>query len=128
MGLTKAEAQAMVARQKAELEGVLLVTVHHVEGRPAMKYLGVVSSEVVLGTGLASELGAGLADLFGKRAGRFQTKLEESKDVALNELREKAHSAGGNAILGLDLDYSVLGGNLLMVVANGTVVQLGPEK
>jgi uncharacterized protein YbjQ (UPF0145 family) len=122
----KPEARALDAKLQKELGAILLVTTPAIEGARVIQYLGVVSAEVVLGTGLLSELGADLADFFGGRASEFQNKLAEAKEAAMNELRKKAHAVGGNTVLGVDLDYSVIKSNMLMVVANGTAVKLAP--
>ena len=109
-----------------ELAEIIMVTTPTIEGRRISKYLEIVSSEVVLGTGFLSELNADIADMFGARADMFQGKLQEAKTTAMTELRMKAHELQANAIVGVDLDYAVIGKNMLMVVANGTAVILEP--
>lgn len=103
---------------------IIMVSTPSLENYTVTEYLGIVSSEVVLGTGLLSELGAGIADMFGTRSTKFQNKLKDAKSVAMNELRKRAHELHANAILSVDLDYSVLESNILMVVANGTAVKV----
>jgi uncharacterized protein YbjQ (UPF0145 family) len=110
------------------LAQILVISTPSVEGRKVARYLGLVSAEVVLGTGFLSELGAGLADLLGARADEFQGKLKQAKDAAMRELKLRALELEADAILGVDLDYSVLGHNMLMVVANGTAVRLAPPQ
>ena len=45
-------------------------------------------------------------------------------EVALEEMSESARSLGANAVVGIDLDYEVVGknGSMLMVTACGTAV------
>jgi uncharacterized protein YbjQ (UPF0145 family) len=109
-----------------EEDKVLLTTTPTIEGYRVESYLGVISAEVVLGTGFLSELGASLADLLGSRASKFQDKLKEAREVTLRELRTKALELQANAVVGVDLDYSVLSNNMLMVVANGTAARITP--
>jgi uncharacterized protein YbjQ (UPF0145 family) len=106
---------------------ILLSTTAIIEGHRIIKYLGIISSEVVLGTGFLSELDAGLADLLGARSDKFQNKIKEAKDLTIKELCNKAVKLNANAVIGIDLDYSVLSKNMLMVVASGTAVQIGEE-
>lgn len=116
--------QALRDELARRVASILIVTTPSIEGRSVEEYLGLVSSEVVLGTGFLSELGAGLADVFGVRADAFQNKLKEAKAAALNELRARAFEMSADAIIGVDLDYSTLSSNMLMLVANGTAVRL----
>ncbi|MBN2556644.1 MAG: YbjQ family protein [Anaerolineales bacterium] len=110
------------------LDGLFVSTTDIVQGIKIMQYLGIVSSVVVLGTGVLSEFGAGIADLLGTRAGRFQSKLEHAREIALEEMGEKAIHLGGDGIIGIDFDYLSLSNNVLMVSANGTAVKLDPEE
>jgi uncharacterized protein YbjQ (UPF0145 family) len=89
-----------------------------------LRYLGVESAEVVLGTGLLSEISASLADLEGERSTRFQNKLKKAKDDALLELCEIAVDKGGNGIIGLKFDITTLINNIIMVFVYGTIVEL----
>ncbi len=122
----KSEEKARRAEKEQRLARMLLVTTPTIEGRPVVEYLGIVSAEVVLGTGFLSELGAGFADFFGARAGEFQNKLRSAEAAAMSELRARAFDLQSDAVVGVDLDYSIIANNMLMVVANGTAVRLEP--
>lgn len=111
----------------AKTAGLLVTTTPIIQGQTISQYLGVVSSVVVLGTGLASELGASVADFLGTRAGGFQDKLGRAREIAMQELIEQAVERGGDAVIGLDLDYMTVAANMLMVSANGTVVRLSSD-
>jgi uncharacterized protein YbjQ (UPF0145 family) len=52
--------------------------------------------------------------------------LVDARESALKELRERAQRMGANAVVGIDIDYEVLGqaNNMLMVTASGTAVVL----
>jgi uncharacterized protein YbjQ (UPF0145 family) len=95
-----------------------------VEGRRIIKYCGVVAGEAILGANLFKDLFAGIRDLVGGRSATYERELQRARDLALTELQERARELGGNAIVGIDLDYEVLGaGNgMLMVSASGTAV------
>lgn len=103
---------------------IMLTSGFNFEGYEITEYVGFMSSESVLGTGFLSELGAGFADFAGARSNMFSNKLEEAKDQALAGLIEKAKAAEANAIIGVDIDYNMFSGNLIGVIANGTIVKI----
>ena len=101
-----------------------ITTTHSIEGKTITRYCGVVAGEAILGANLFKDLFAGIRDLVGGRSGTYVRELQKARDIALKELEERAHDLGANAIVGVDLDYEVLGqGNgMLMVSASGTAV------
>jgi len=103
---------------------MLVTTTPTIEGRKITKYCGVVAGEAILGANVFKDLFAGLRDIVGGRSGTYERELQRARDIALKELAEKAAELGGNAVVGVDLDYEVLGqGNgMLMVSASGTAV------
>jgi len=103
---------------------MLVTTTPNIEGRKITKYCGVVAGEAILGANVFKDLFAGIRDLVGGRSGTYERELQRARDIALKELAEKAAELGGNAVVGVDLDYEVLGqGNgMLMVSASGTAV------
>jgi len=128
MGISKAPAgnKALELKELSKLaKAIVLTTGFEIEDRPIKQYLGIVTSEVVMGTGPITEFFGGLADLFGGRSGNFESKLEQAKDISLEKLGGKAAMLGADAIIGIDIDYMNIGANMLMVVANGTAVRLG---
>ena len=67
---------------------------------------------------------AGIRDLVGGRSGTYEKELQRARDIAMTELAERAAELGANAVVGIDLDYEVLGekNGMLMVSASGTAV------
>lgn len=59
-------------------------TGYNFENNKILDYIGIVSGEVVLGTGIISELGAGLSDILGANASGYQNKLGQCKDANYN--------------------------------------------
>lgn len=114
--------------RESRLAGMLLVTTPWIEGRHVDRYLGIVSAEAVIGTGILSELTAGITDLTGTRSEAFEAKLTQAKDAALKELALRAADLGADAVIGMDLDYSTLRNDMMIVVANGTAVRLDRVK
>jgi len=100
----------------------MLTTGASFEGYNIKKYVGIVSGQVVLGTGFLSEFTASFADFFGAESNKFAEKLENAKNAALRKLILKANDNGGNAVIGIEFDYITFTGNMIGVVANGTSV------
>jgi uncharacterized protein YbjQ (UPF0145 family) len=106
---------------------MLLTTTATVEGRPVREYLGVVTGEVIVGANLFKDLFASVRDIVGGRSGAYESTLRDARKTALAELADEARAMGADGVLGIDLDYEVLGqgGSMLMVSASGTAVKLG---
>jgi uncharacterized protein YbjQ (UPF0145 family) len=105
---------------------MIVTTTPQVDGRRISRYCGVVAGEAILGANLFKDLFAGIRDLVGGRSATYEKELQRARDIALTELQERAQALGANAVVGVDLDYEVLGqGNgMLMVSASGTAVVL----
>ena len=70
------------------------------------------------------DLGASLTNIFGGRSAGYEDELQNAREEALRELERRAADLGANAVVGVDVDYEVLGSNngMLMVSASGTAV------
>lgn len=103
---------------------VIVTTTTAVEGRPAKQYLGIVTGEVIVGANIFRDLFAGIRDIVGGRSGAYEQVLQRAREEALSEMQDRAAQLGANAVVGVDLDYEVLGanGSMLMVSATGTAV------
>ena len=106
--------------------GIVVTTTPVVEGRPVKDYLGIVTGEVIVGANLFRDLFASITDLVGGRSGQYEQVLARARTEAIEEMTEQARQLGGNAVIGVDLDYEVLGskGSMLMVSVSGTAVVL----
>lgn len=103
---------------------MIVTTTPSVEGRAITRYLGVITGEAILGANVFKDLFAGIRDIVGGRSATYERELQKARDIALQELQDRALALGANAVVGVDLDYEVLGaGNgMLMVSASGTAV------
>ena len=103
---------------------MLLTTPPTIEGRPVVQYLGIVTSESIIGANFVRDFFASIRDVIGGRSGSYESVLREAKDAALRELQQEAERLGANAVVGVDLDYETVGGSgsMLMVTASGTAV------
>ena len=105
---------------------MIVTTTHSIEGRPVAQYLGVVTGEVIVGANLFKDLFAGIRDIVGGRAGAYEDTLRSARETAFEELEAEAARLGASAVIGVDIDYEVLGkeGSMLMVTVSGTAVRL----
>ncbi len=103
---------------------MLVTTTPSVEGRKVIRYLGIVTGEAIMGANIFKDIFAGIRDIVGGRAGAYEKELIRAKDIALNEMKERAEQLGANAVVGVDLDFETIGmkGTMLMVSASGTAV------
>ena len=106
----------------------MLTTGFDFYGCTIKKYMGIVSGEVVLGTGFLSELSASFSDLVGEKSDAFANKLEAAKDAAIKRMIHHSIAKGGNAIIGVSFNYVTFSGNMIGVVANGTSVELAKNE
>lgn len=106
---------------------MIVTTTPSVEGRKINQYLGIVTGEAIMGANLFKDLFASIRDIVGGRSAAYERELIRAKEIALQEMQERAGELGADAIVGIDLDYEVLGqaGSMLMVSASGTAVKLG---
>lgn len=115
--------EAQVNQQFIEnLKQFKTTTGYDFQGYTIENYLGIVSGEVVLGTGFISEFTASFSDLFGTYSNTFSEKMRSAKEAALNVLIKNAMMKGANAIIGVDFDYLTFSNNIMGVSANGTAV------
>ena len=104
---------------------MILSTTNIIEGKPVTAYLGIITSEVIIGANFMKDFLGGLREFFGGRSGTYEGVLKEARENALAELRQNAQSMGADAVIGIDLDYETVGsgGSMLMVIASGTAVK-----
>jgi uncharacterized protein YbjQ (UPF0145 family) len=103
---------------------MILTTTSSVEGRRITDYRGIVVGEAIMGANVVRDVFASITDIVGGRSGAYESKLQDARETALRELEERAVAVGGNAVVGIDLDYEVVGQSMLMVSASGTAVVL----
>lgn len=106
---------------------MLMTTTPTVEGRPVLSYHGVVTGEAIIGANVFKDMFAALRDIVGGRAGAYEKTLRSARETALAECADEAGRLGANAVVGIDIDYEVLGekNGMLMVAVSGTAVTLG---
>lgn len=105
---------------------MIVTTTPTIEGSRIVEYLGVVAGEAIVGANIFRDLFASVTDIVGGRSGAYEGALRGARETALLELQQAARDAGGNAVVGVDIDYEVIGknGSMLMVSASGTAVRV----
>ena len=103
---------------------MIVTTTPQIEGKQIRKYCGIVTGEAILGAHLFKDFCAHIRDIIGGRSAAYEKELQKARITALAEMQEAAEALGANAVVGVDLDYEVLGqtGGMLMVNASGTAV------
>lgn len=105
---------------------MIITTTPSIEGKKIIEYKGIVFGEVVSGVDFVKDFAAGLTNFFGGRSNSYEGELITARETAIREMEKRAGELGANAVVGVDMDYEVLGqsGNMLMVTASGTAVIL----
>lgn len=116
--------EQMSILNKKQEEVMIVTTTPSIEGKTIKEYKGIVFGEIVAGVDFIKDFAAGLTNFFGGRSGSYEGELIEARENAVKELEERARKMGANAVVGVDVDYEVLGqsNNMLMVIASGTAV------
>ena len=105
---------------------MIVSTTPSLEGYKVTKYHGVVTGEAIMGANIVRDIMASITDIVGGRSKAYESKLEDGRNEAFREMAEKAQRWGANAILGVDIDYEVIGQSMLMVAVSGTAVTVEP--
>lgn len=103
---------------------MILTTTPAIEGHTIREYKGVVFGEVITGVNFLKDFAASIRNFVGGRSGSYESELVEARQKAMDEMAQRARSMGANAVVGIDIDYEVLGADngMLMVTASGTAL------
>ncbi|HHV32446.1 putative heavy metal-binding protein [Caproiciproducens sp. LBM24188] len=104
---------------------MIITTTPSIEGKKIVEYKGIVFGEVISGVDFVKDFAAGLSNFFGGRSQTYEEELIQARQNAIGEMTQRAFQTGANAVVGVDVDYEVLGANngMLMVTASGTAVR-----
>lgn len=103
---------------------MISTTTASIEGKKITEYKGIVFGEVISGVNFVRDIAASFSNFFGGRSGSYEQELVQAREHAIKEMEQRAASLGANAVVGVDIDYEVLGADngMLMVTASGTAV------
>ncbi|MBC3764335.1 heavy metal-binding domain-containing protein [Neptunicella marina] len=104
---------------------MIIATTNTLQGKNIVEYKGVVVGEAVMGANMFRDIFASISDIVGGRSGAYENVFTRARKIAFQELENEAMSIGANAVIGVDIDYEVVGkhGSMLMVSINGTAVR-----
>ncbi len=103
---------------------MIVTTTPSIEGKTIKEYIGVVTGEAIMGANVFRDFFASITDIVGGRSAAYEKELGKARKVAMDEMVEQAKDLGGNAVVGVDLDYEVIRDGMLMVSVSGTAVKI----
>ncbi len=104
---------------------MIVSTTPTIQGKEIREYLGVVTGEAIMGANVIKDLFASITDIVGGRSAAYEKELRKARHIAIDEMVDETRSKGGDAVVGVDLDYEVIRAGMLMVAVSGTAVRLG---
>ena len=103
---------------------MIVTTTPGIEGHRIVRYHGVVVGEAIMGANVVRDAFARVTDILGGRSGSYENKLRDAREGAFDEVQDQAARLGADAVVGIDIDYEVVGDSMLMVSVSGTAVTL----
>ncbi|MEP0961639.1 MAG: heavy metal-binding domain-containing protein [Roseobacter sp.] len=103
---------------------MILTTTNTIEGHTITDYKGIVVGEAIMGANIVRDFFASVTDIIGGRSGAYESKLQDARTEAMAEIEERAAALGADAVVGIDLDYEVIGDSMLMVSVSETAVTI----
>jgi uncharacterized protein YbjQ (UPF0145 family) len=104
---------------------MIISTTPTIQGKDIHQYLGLVTGEAIMGGNVFKDFFASITDIVGGRSGAYEQELQKARKIAVDEMVTEAKSLGGDAVVGVDIDYEVIRDGMLMVAISGTAVKLG---
>jgi len=104
---------------------MIITTTPNIEGQQIQEYLGLVAGEAILGAHIGRDIMASITDIIGGRSAEYEEEVRKARVIAVDEMTSEAKTKGGNAIVGVDVDYEGIRQGMLMVAVSGTVVKIG---
>lgn len=107
-----------------QVNSFTITTTNNIEGSKVIEYLGIVSGEAVMGANMFRDMFAGIRDIIGGRSGQYEKKFRQAKSVSIEEMIQQAKENGANAVIGVKIDYEMVGESMMMVATQGTAVKI----
>ncbi len=112
------------AKYKEIAQNMLLSTVTGFEGYSIQEYTGIVTSHIVLGTGILSEIESQFSDVIGTNSNLFEDKLSKAKKHVLENIKLEAATKGANGLIGISFDIEITKTNMFIVSVTATSVRV----
>jgi uncharacterized protein YbjQ (UPF0145 family) len=119
----KKEVRKFLEKEQKRKE-IVAISTSEFANRKVVKTLGIVSHEHILGVGLVKELD--FKKFNGGIALSWEEKIKSGRDLSIRSIEDDAIELGGNAVIGVDITYKVLGAHndmvMMLVGTKGTAV------
>ena len=103
---------------------MLLTTLEYVPGKTITKHLGLVQGSTVRAKHVGRDIMAGLKNVFGGELKGYTELLQESREEAIDRMKQQAQSIGANAVLNIRFSTSSITQGASELFAYGTAVVL----
>ena len=106
---------------------ILVINTSKPANAKIIRQIKPVTSNVVIGTNVISDMMSDFTSFFGGRSNTYQNKLSNIYETAIEELKIKTHDIGGNCIVGLKIDIDEITGGrktMFMITAIGTASKI----
>ena len=107
-----------------QVNSFMVTTTNNIEGSKIIEYLGIVSGEAVIDANIFRDMFAGIRDIIGGRSGQYEKKFRQAKQVSITEMIDRAKETGANAVVGVSVNYEMVGESMMMVSSHGTAVKV----
>ena len=104
------------------MSDILISTMNDLPGYEVVAVHGEFYGLIVRARNVFSNVGASFRTIAGGEAKGYTKLLSDSRDQAVERLREAARAKGANAILAMRFDCNEIGGIMSEVAAYGTAV------
>lgn len=103
---------------------MIVTTGNEIEGRPIVKYLGIVRGIVVRSPSITQGFLGGLKQIVGGNIEAYAEVCEAAREEAFERMVEHADERGADAVIGMRYDATEFSQNVTEVLAYGTAVRL----
>ena len=123
------DANTIIAEQRDNaISNIMVTSGYDFEGYKITKYCDFISAETVFGMGMFKALLASVSSVTGAESEAFNKKIKETKAKSMYDIRKNALELGANAIIGLDIDFSTIASDMVVIIASGTAVVIEETK
>jgi len=103
---------------------MIVTTTEHVSGREIVEVIGIVRGSSVRARPATEDLSALLTNIVGGEMDEYTKLLAESREQALDRMKEEARARGANAVIGVRYTSAEITIGAAEVLAYGTAVRL----
>jgi len=103
---------------------MIITTLEYVPGKTITKHLGLVQGSTVRAKHAGKDIMAGIKNIFGGELTAYTELLHESRNEAIERMKEQAQATGANAILNVRFSTSSITQGASEIFTYGTAVTL----